>query len=267
MCLIAFAWNAHPRYTLVLAANRDEQHERPTAAAGRWDDAPDVYGGRDLRQGGSWLALNRNRRLAAVTNVREPVRLEGLKSRGQLVRDFVVGDGCAVTEAELRRMDGSDYGPFNLLLWDGLELVLASNRPEPAWTTLSSGIHGISNGAVDEPWPKVRRLTARLRSWLEAQPATAATADPSPLFAALADSETAPDAELPDTGVGIEAERRLSPPFIRGSAYGTRASTVLLIGRDGRASLVERNFGPEGVDAGERRIDLQLAAAGRCASA
>jgi uncharacterized protein with NRDE domain len=178
MCLIAFAWNAHPRYTLVLTANRDEQHERPTAAAGRWDDAPDVYGGRDLRQGGSWLALNRNRRLAAVTNVREPVRLEGLKSRGQLVRDFVVGDGCAVTEAELRRMDGSDYGPFNLLLWDGLELVLASNRPEPAWTTLSSGIHGISNGAVDEPWPKVRRLTARLRSWLEAQPATAAVRGP-----------------------------------------------------------------------------------------
>jgi uncharacterized protein with NRDE domain len=248
MCLIAFAWNAHPRYPLILVANRDEFHARPTAPLAPWVDAPDVIGGRDLQEGGGWLALNRARpRLAAVTNVREPTVIPAPRSRGALVRDYLTGDDCAVSFAELIRVEGNDYGPFNLLLWDGEDLIYATNRLKPRWETVPSGVYGLSNGGFDAPWPKACRLTAALRSWISGVDAVGETEpDFEPLFAALADDAIAADAELPNTGVGIEMERRLSPPFIRGSAYGTRASSVVLIDQGGHAVFVERSFGPDG---------------------
>ena len=147
MCLIAFAWNAHPDFPLVLVANRDEFHARPTAPLAPWTDAPDILGGRDLQAGGGWLALRRGQqRLAAVTNIREALPVLPQLSRGQLVRDYVSGDDCAVTFAEMRRVDGNDYGGFNLLLWDGADLIYATNRLKPRWETVTPGIHGISNG-------------------------------------------------------------------------------------------------------------------------
>jgi uncharacterized protein with NRDE domain len=255
MCLIAFAWNAHPRYPLILVANRDEFHARPAAPLAPWADAPDVLGGRDLKEGGGWLALNRARpRLAAVTNVREPVVATAPRSRGALVRDYLRGNDCAVSFAELIRVDGNDYGPFNLLLWDGEDLIYATNRLKPRWETVPPGVYGLSNGGFDAPWPKASRLTAALRRWIAGVDAAgAAEPDIEPLFAALADDAIAPDAELPNTGVGLEAERRLSPPFIRGSAYGTRAASVVLIDRAGQAVFIERSFGPDGV-LGETRL-------------
>ncbi len=254
MCLIAFAWNAHPDFPLVLVANRDEFHARPTAPLAPWTDAPDILGGRDLQAGGGWLALRRGQqRLAAVTNIREALPVLPQLSRGQLVRDYVSGDDCAVTFAEMRRVDGNDYGGFNLLLWDGADLIYATNRLKPRWETVTPGIHGISNGPMDEPWPKTTRLTASLREWLGGL-VFSTEPEIEPLFSALADERRPLDAELPDTGVGIERERVLSPPFIRLPGYGTRASSVILISRDGRALFVERSFGENGTRGEERRL-------------
>jgi len=261
MCLIAFAYNAHARFPLVLIANRDEFHARPTAALAPWTDAPDVLGGRDLKEGGGWLALHRKqRRLVAVTNIREPAPAGVQKSRGTLVREYITGDDCAVTFAEMRRVDGNDYGPFNLLLWDGDDLIVATNRLKPRWEAVPSGLHGISNGAFDAPWPKTTRLMTALETWLapisrdsETQP------DIEPLFSALADERRPPDADLPDTGVGIERERLLSSPFIRLPGYGTRASSVILVGREGHCVFVERSFGEDGALLCENRFEAKQA--------
>ncbi len=261
MCLISFAWNTHPDYVLALAANRDEFHGRPTTAAGPWADAPGVIGGRDLREGGSWLALSSASRLAAVTNVREPHLAAAPHSRGALIKDFVTGKASAAEEAVRVYAAGDAYGPHNLLLWDGARLVFVSNRNLAQPRPVQSGIHGISNGPYDAPWPKTQRLNARLGDWLSAR-SNAANEDLEPLLEALSDEHGAGDAELPQTGVGLEMERLLAPAFIRSERYGTRASTVLLIRRDGRATLFERSFGPDKQPLGDVRLELNLSAAG-----
>lgn len=260
MCLIALAWRMHPRYRLILAANRDEFHARPTLALAEWQDAPQVVGGRDALHGGSWLAL-RGRRLAAVTNVRRPPEQEG-RSRGGLVADFVRSDDGAVAAMQSLAGDAMRYRPFNLLVHDGAALAFASNRsdtatgPGFATRTLEPGIHGVSNGALDAPWPKTAMLMTRLGDWM-ASSAADLPADSAPglepLFAALADTTLATDDRLPDTGIGLERERFLSPAFIAHPGYGTRASTVVLIADD-HAEIVERRFGAGGSLLGESRM-------------
>lgn len=258
MCLIAFAWRAHPRYPLIVAANRDEFHARPTAALGRWRENQDVVGGRDRREGGSWLALREGGRLAAVTNVRNGAIGPGERSRGHLVRDFVLGDELAASYGEDVWIAGDEYGGFNLLLHDGQELIWVGNRPSPAWQSVPPGVHSVSNGAPsfdsgELPWPKMLHSMAVLNAWLRTVPADGEP-DVAPLFAMLADERVAPDASLPDTGVGLEMERRLAPAFIRGTEYGTRCSTVALLGKDGDSIMIERRFGPDGISAGETRL-------------
>jgi uncharacterized protein with NRDE domain len=254
MCLIALAWRHHPRYLLAIAANRDESHARPTADAAIDPDAHSVYGGRDLVQGGGWLQVSSHGRLAAVTNVRDgaAAAFPNPASRGWLVRDFVRGATSATTFAEARS-SRDDYGPFNALLCDGETLVHASNHPDQPAEPVTAGIHAMSNGPFDAPWPKSTRATRALAAWLDS---SLAMADPlaspevlEPLFQALADGTPAPDAELPDTGVGIALERTLSPPFVRGPSYGTRCSSVVLFGRAGIV-FAERRYAPDGVPAG-----------------
>lgn len=268
MCLIALAWRMHPRCPLILAANRDEFHARPTLPLAEWEDAPQIIGGRDALHGGSWLAL-RGRRLAAVTNVRRPPQQEG-RSRGELVADFVRGDADAAAAMRALADEATQYRPFNLLIHDGDGLAFASNcpdtasfdiesRPGFAMRTLDPGIHGVSNGALDAPWPKTTMLMAKLGEWVAASAADLSTdnvPDLEPIFAALADTTVATDERLPDTGIGLERERFLSPAFIAHPMYGTRASTVVLVAED-RVDIVERRFGPGGSFLEERRIQAQ----------
>ena len=254
MCLISVNWRAHPRYELVLAANRDEFHHRPTAQAGWWADTSEVFGGRDLSQGGGWLAASRQRRLAAVTNVRRMVQPDpNAPSRGALVADFMRGTQSAAEFAKRLRGRADAYAGFNLLLYDGETLLYATNHDGFRSERLTPGMHAVSNAALDTPWPKLVRLRERMREW-SAQVQT----DDAALFAALADDRAAADAELPDTGVGPELERFLSPPFIRGERYGTRASSVLLLRRDGRALLFERSYGPGKQPLGEVRLETEI---------
>jgi uncharacterized protein with NRDE domain len=257
MCLIAISWGMHPRYPLALIANRDEFHARPTAPAAADPVHADVYGGRDLLQGGSWLLASSRGRLAAVTNVRvgrgpEPAP----RSRGALVREFVTGAGSAADYLDRLAATAAEFGRFNLLLWDGAALRFASNHPHYATWAVAPGVHAMSNGAFDAAWPKSTRATQALSSWLEAAPP--GEPDPARLFEALADTAPAPDDLLPDTGVGLELERALSPPFVRGADYGTRCSSVVLVARD-EIRFLERRFGPEGVPAGESAAIIRRA--------
>lgn len=261
MCLIAVSWQHHPRYALALIANRDEFHGRPTAAAGPDPESPQVYGGRDLQAGGSWLQVSARGRLAAVTNVRVGRNPEQApRSRGALVRDFVRSDSDAPAFAARLAPIAPEHGRYNLLTWDGRALVFASNHPQAESHPVAPGLHAMSNGAFDAPWPKSGHATRALRAWLES-PASMRDAEEAslePLFAALADTMPAPDASLPDTGVGLEMERLLSPPFVRGERYGTRCSTVVLVERDSIV-FAERRFGPDGVPHGESFTVLERA--------
>lgn len=238
MCLLFVAWHPQADCRLVVAANRDEFHQRPALPAAPWEDAPDVVGGRDLQGGGSWLAIARGSRFCALTNVRDPGRhMAGAPSRGNLVSDFIRSSQEAHDLLSTMRSRAYGYAGFNLLAADAHGLWLLTNRPEPHLRPLSPGLYGISNGALDDDWPKIRRGKARLDALL-ARPQPPLDA----LFELLADDEPAPDAELPDTGVGLEGERLLSHAFIRHPHYGTRCSTVVLGDADGAMRLMERRF-------------------------
>ena len=253
MCLILLAWQCHPRYPLVVAANRDEFFARPTAAAWFWADAPDVFAGRDLEAGGTWLGITRHGRFAALTNYRDPQRqLPGKRTRGELVAGFLCGTGSPAAYANGIAASGGNYNGFNLLVADRDALHCVSNVDGVA-RRLAPGIYGLSNHLLDTPWPKIARARGRLADSLDAVPDTA------PLFDLLRDETIAPDAELPRTGVSLEWERLLSAAFVRSPDYGTRNSTVALLGIDGHADFEERSFGPGGVPAGIVRGRFSLA--------
>jgi len=251
MCLIAFAWNAHPRWRLLLAGNRDEFHARPSAALARWDDAP-IIGGRDLQAGGTWLGVTDTRRCCVVTNVRDPRDPQLGVSRGMLVTDYLGHSADATTHAQQLLRSAAEYRPFNLLTFDAHDAFYLGNRPEPRAQAVESGVHGLSNADFNTPWPKTRMLMRCLGDWIDAGGEDAF----GPLFNALADERVAPDAQLPDTGVGLERERWLSSAFIRGERYGTRASTIVAIGHDGAGVIVERRFGPNGRFDGETALSI-----------
>ena len=253
MCLIAVAWQAHARYQLALIANRDEFHDRPASAAACDPLHPDVYGGRDLQAGGSWLLASTRGRLAAVTNVRDGLRGETApRSRGTLVHGFVAARDPAAEHLGALAPTVLDYGRFNLLAWDGSTLQFASNHPRATTHAVPPGLHAMSNGAFDARWPKSGHATRALAAWLDSPASRAGIGDATlaPLFEALADTTPAPDADLPDTGVGLELERMLSPPFVRGSRYGTRCSTVVLVEAD-RITFAEHRFGPDAAPIGD----------------
>jgi uncharacterized protein with NRDE domain len=254
MCLIALALNAHPRYSLVLAANRDEFHARPAAPASWWDDAPQIFGGRDLLQHGSWLAIARDGRWAAVTNVR---RMElpdpAAPSRGALIADYLRGASDAASYAQALAPTARRYAGFNLLIGDRRGVWYVSNLPNFVMQALTPGVHAVSNASLDTPWPKLVHLKSRLTQWCADD-----ERDTAALFSALADQRVAADSELPETGVGLDRERFLSPAFIRGDEYGTRCSTVLTIDAGGHASFHEKRCGPDAVYRGETLEYLQF---------
>lgn len=262
MCLIGVAIDAHPRWRFVLAGNRDEFHARPTAPAAALDETGTRFGGCDLQAGGGWLHVDAHGRVAAVTNVRMGRAEAAPRSRGALVADFIAEGDDARAFLTARAATFAEHGRFNLLLWDGPSRsgVYASNHPEPRQRPLPPGVHALSNADLDTPWPKTRALAERLAAWL----ALGDIRDPQlpgvgePLFAALADPRQAPDMALPSTGVPFDWERRLSAAFIVGEEYGTRASSLVLVGDDG-VWFEERRFGPGGRAEGRSAVWLPLA--------
>lgn len=250
MCLILFSYRSHPSYPLILAANRDEFYERPTAPAAFWDDAPGILAGRDLQEGGTWLGITRTGRLAAITNYRDPRAVKDhAPSRGTLVSGFLRGDESPEEYIRRIRPDAGRYNGFNLILGEGGGLFHFSNMTE-TFQKIPPGMHGISNHLLDTPWPKVERGKRLLEELVsdrrEVSPCPPGEDSPEEIFRILADTTRPDDRQLPDTGVGVAWERVLSAMFIRSEGYGTRSSTVILVDGEGNVSFVERSFSSAG---------------------
>ena len=252
MCLVLLAVQSHPEYRLIVAANRDEFYDRPTAPAAFWSEAPGVLGGRDLQAGGTWLGVETGGRFAAVTNYRQGRRESAApRSRGHLVSEFLIGKMGASAYMEQVRRDADQYNGFNLIAGDAAALWYYSNR-EGAVRGLEPRIYGLSNHLLDTPWPKVVETKRAFGALLHARGEELI----DQLFDLLADPRRAPEDQLPTTGVGTDWERLLSAAFIASEDYGTRSSTVLLLHREGSMALVERSFGRGGVPAGEVRLEV-----------
>lgn len=254
MCLLLLAHDSHPDYSLIVAANRDEFYDRPSAPLSFWADAPVVLAGRDLRAGGTWLGVDRRGRFAAVTNYRQGQREPAApRSRGRLVSDFLMMKTEPRGYLEQVERDADLYNGFNLLAGDTHELLYFSNR-EGVRRTLAPGVYGLSNHLLDTAWPKVTSGKNALNALVQRGAPELIT----DLFHLLSDRERPSDDLLPATGVGREWERLLSAAFISGDEYGSRSSSVILIGRDDYVVFVERSFGPRGEPAGEVRCEFAL---------
>jgi uncharacterized protein with NRDE domain len=250
MCLIVFAWKYHPDYPLIMAANRDEYHQRPTAPADFWEDQPDILAGRDLMGGGTWLGVNRQGQFAAVTNYREGHQQLAPRSRGELTANFL-SSGTDIRQYAQHVIDeGDQYNGFNLLLGDGYHLYYCSNR-QPQVQGVSPGIYSLSNHLLDSPWPKAIHVKEALEPLLKTN-----SVDRDLLIQSLQRREPFADEYLPDTGVGLEMERMLSPPFITSKDYGTRCTTVLLKNNQGETTLVEQTYGSDGSQGKRRTFNL-----------
>ena len=253
MCVLAFAWRAHPRWLLVAAGNRDELHARPAAPLGRWEQPDHLLAGRDLQSGGTWLGVSERGRFAVVTNLRgygapEP----GRASRGALVADLLSGKGRYADPGEASL---ADFNPFNLIVADREQARFLSNRPETVRSRLAPGIYGLSNGALDEPWPKTLRLKARLLDWI-----VAGTAGPELLLDDLRE-ESLPDVGIsPATPSDVPQEPPLSSIFIRGPIYGTRCSTVVALDERGQGVIIERRYSAAGESVGETSLSFSWSA-------
>jgi len=246
MCLLALAWRTHPDYQLILAGNRDERHARASAAAGFWTDAPQILAGRDLEAGGTWLGLTTTGRYAVVTNYREGLHpAKAARSRGALTADFLRQDATPEEYLHAVQAHAGEYGGFSLVVGDRDSLWYFSNRggvPAP----ITPGVHALSNHLLDTPWPKVQAAKSRLKLLLDTDASSVEN-----LLKMLAD-RTPAETGLPDTGIGAELERRISPAFVADPVYGTRCSTVLMLHRDGSLRFSERRF-----DAGAEPIETR----------
>ncbi|MEW6673182.1 MAG: NRDE family protein [Thermodesulfobacteriota bacterium] len=242
MCLILLSIGMHADNPLIVAANRDEFYDRPASPLAFWYEAPQVLAGRDLRGGGTWMGIAPGGRIGALTNYRDPSSLkENAPSRGVLVANFLKGVESPRKYLERIRTSARRYNPFNLLAGDQSGLYYYSNRSDEI-RCLDSGLYGLSNHLLDTPWPKVRKGKDALEAMLKRQKRVL----PADLFDILMDRSLPPDHLLPDTGVGLEWERLLSPVFITGRTYGTRSATALIVNRSGRSTIAERTFAPPG---------------------
>jgi uncharacterized protein with NRDE domain len=247
MCLVVFAWKAHPQYRLILAGNRDESHQRPTQDAHWWPDDDGVLAGRDLQAGGTWLAVSRSGRFATVTNFREGQKSgPGFLSRGTLVTDFVAG-AQSLKDFE-SSVSGSRYAGFSLLASDGETMFYLSNRDDLD-PELAPGIYGLSNASLDTPWSKVVRAKADLESLISAD-----AVNETGLMRILSDRRPASVDEIAADDLPFEMARAISAPFIVAPEYGTRSSTVVLWGADDRIEFAERRFDPSGNTTGNSRF-------------
>ena len=251
MCLLVIAIGEHPELPLVVAGNRDEFHDRPTQDAHWWPDNPDVLGGRDLQAGGTWLAVNRGGRFAAVTNYRDAQHESGkLLSRGHLVTEFLASGESP--RAYLDTIDGERYAGFNLLVAAGDSAAYLSNRGAPT-RDLESGIYGLSNATLDDAWSKVTRSKARLASLIDEDNVNETT-----LLRLLDDRDKASACEVETNGLSFDTTHALTAPFIVMAEYGTRCSTVLTISDTGHAKFIERRFDPSGHSTGESRFAFDI---------
>ena len=238
MCLIVFAWQVIPGMPLIAASNRDEIYDRPADPANWWEQAPQVFAGRDLRGQGTWQGVTREGKFAALTNIRGPEEKNpDAPSRGALVSDYLTSNLSATAYVAQLSAQPDLYNGYNLLVGDFDCLIWYSNRgaADPRnGKPLMGGIYGMSNGLLDNPWPKVVRTKANFASLL------CMDAPDEAYFEMLTDTTRASDCRLPKTGIDIALERELSAVYIDLPHYGTRVSTLTQLCRPDQVTLQER---------------------------
>ena len=237
MCLILFALDAHPKYSLVLAGNRDEFYGRPTKRAHFWQDYPQILAGKDLKAGGTWMGITKSGRFSAVTNYRElPLDPNKEKSRGVLPLDYLANGYNAEQYLMEKSREDKLFAPYNILVGNSHELFYYSNKVDN-FHKIDSGVHGLSNHLLNTDWPKVQKGKADLTTWINNSDNKV-----EELFEILSNKSLAEDHLLPNTGVEKDWEKKLSAMFIESPDYGTRMTTVLLVNRNGEVSYIEREF-------------------------
>lgn len=237
MCLILFSYKNHPRYKLVVAANRDEFYARPTQHAHFWEREEHILAGKDVEAGGTWMGISKKGRLSMLTNFRDPSNINSnAPSRGHLVSDFLTQDDNPYPYLQGIETMAAKYNGFNLICGSLDELHYYGNY-QKGIRKIDPGVHGLSNALLDTPWPKVKKGKSKLQSLLKSE-----VLEPESLFDLLYDDSLATETELPETGVGPEKERMLSPLFIKSPNYGSRCSTVILVDHTNRVQFLERTY-------------------------
>ncbi|OFZ56121.1 MAG: hypothetical protein A2428_13805 [Bdellovibrionales bacterium RIFOXYC1_FULL_54_43] len=264
MCVLFLSYRYTPGFSLVLAMNRDEYYGRPTLPAGLWPDLG-ILAGRDLEKGGTWLGMTQTGRIAALSNFRAPARRKiHARTRGEITTRFLTNAGAADAYLQTLRTEVAEYNDFNLILGSSAEgefVYFSSVTGESR--KLDSGIYGLSNHFLDSAWPKVTRgkvaFARALAKHGGSKVSQAAARDPliDSLLELLRDEARPPDSELPETGLTLDEERKVSPIFIRSPFYGTVSSTVIVVGEDLRVRFVEVTYSPNGED-GVKRHDFKL---------
>ena len=258
MCLLAFAWNAHADFRLIVGANRDEWHDRPAAPAAWWDDYPQILAGRDLQAGGTWMGVTRTGRFGAVTNFRDPSDKSSMaRSRGELVTAFLSGDATPSAFLRETKQHAHAYNGFNLIVGDRSSLAYFSSR-DGAIEILEPGVYALSNHTLNEPWPKVTAAKSAMETALKAE--ISVDARQMAIYELLSNDAVAPDNTLPNTGVGIEWERVLSPALIVTEKYGTRATTILTVANSGGVAFEERTRANDGAVSHIEKFYFELSA-------
>ncbi len=246
MCLIAWNWQPQSTSTrLLLLSNRDEFYARPALPLHWWDCAANgtqILAGQDAQAGGAWLGVSRTGRLAALTNFRSatPQRADA-PSRGELVAAFLQSELSANDYLQQMAPRCGAYNPFNLLVFDGQQLMGLESRGAKL-LTFAPGLGAVSNAGFDTPWPKLTQL----RAGLAAQALVDDASDLRRFLPLLHNRARVADHALPHTGVPPDLERALSSVFIATPSYGTRASSVIAL-HPYRAEFLEQSFGPQGL--------------------
>jgi uncharacterized protein with NRDE domain len=261
MCLLVLAWRVHPRYRLVVAANRDEYHARPTAPMDVWPDAPDILGGRDLTAGGTWLAVDRQRRFGVITNFRDvQAKRPNAPSRGGLIPAWLRQTTTPAAFLGQLEPDAQRFAGFNLLLNDAQSLGYASNRAPTFSRLLPPGVYGLSNLLLDTPWPKLTRVREKFEQWLAiegAPPEAAPSQADEHLFGLLADrTRSLPEARAGARALPPDWVEVLSSPFVVHPLFGTRCSSLVMIGYDDSLHMQERRFDAQGAITGQSSFTL-----------
>lgn len=243
MCLAVIAYLAHPDWPIIIVANRDEFHDRPSTAMHVWDCEPRVLAGKDLRAGGTWLGLSNRAHIALLTNVREPGRLSpDAPSRGKLVESYLFGTDSPEQFAKHAMSKPDVYNGYNLLVMDETGGVVISNRPTKHATRIEPGVHGLSNASLNTPWPKLTRTTAAVRQLLD----SSTVIHPEQMIKVMQDDAPPDDGLIPQTGLSQDRERLLASPFIRSPDYGTRCTTTLMRHRSGMTHVQELRYQSDG---------------------
>lgn len=254
MCLIAFAYDSHPDYDLIFAANRDEYYGRPTRKAQFWDEEPHILAGKDLKAGGTWMGVTKNGYFSALTNYRDPSEVkEEAPSRGQLPLNFLKQEMDPEEYLFQLKKHAKKYNGFNLLAGTPDKICYYSNR-RGSVQVLQPGIFGLSNHLLNTSWPKVNKAKKDLQTIIKKDNISEET-----LFEMLTNDTPAPENQLPDTGLSKDLEKAVSPVFIKTEKYGTRCSSILIIKKNGEVTFVERRFKPGTTDPeGTSRLNFAI---------